>query len=313
MKIFYAANNSLSSKIQLYRFLQYNQYDIKIASYSNIFGSIFNLESLLNFKKDNIISYNNNYILLYNLIKRYNPDLILSDLDPYSSNIGFELKIPVWQVSSMILNFGLTKNIKKLIKVYKKYGLLLSHNYNVNYNTIFNSDKKLIVSHFGDTKISNKILNDFEWVRPYFEIGKESKNCEHNVVGVSNDNNKLFLNNLKGYNDVVVFSNLPYESYGNIKLKDINNEAEYYCNLKNCHYFINNGEPNYLADGFYNQKSTIIFPDLHDITCILNSYLSDYLSLTSFDLNNPRSSSQVRYNTSVKFLHEHIDEFAKMI
>lgn len=312
MKIFYAANDTLSSKIQLYRFLQYNQYDIKIASYSSIYGSSFNLESLLNFKKDNVISYNNNYILLYDYIKRYSPDLIISDLDPYSSNIGFELNIPVWQVSSMLLNFGLIKAFKKNIKIYKKYAILLDKNYKTNSHIVYNADKRLIVSHFGDTSLYNKISYDFDWVRPYFEIGKESLLCRHDIVAVCADNNKKFLKNLQSYDDVIVFSNFPYEKYKNLTLKDINNDEEYYCNLANTNLFINNGEANYLADGFYNNKPTIIIRDMFDITCIINSYISDYLKLTSFDLNNPIIPNKPCYN-NIQFLHEHIDNFAKMI
>jgi hypothetical protein len=315
MKILYAANNSLSSKNQLYRFLQYNQYDIRIAAYSNTINSHYTLDSLHNIKKQNSIYFNNNnYILLYENIKKYNPDLIISDLEPFCSSIGFELKIPVWQCSSSILNFALTKEFKKQIKLYKKYGVLIRNtNYDLYINILNNSDKKLVYSCFGDSSVSLDIKNEFQWVRPYFDIGKKSINCKHNIVVICPNNEKNILINLKEEDDVVVFTNFSFENYKSFKLKDLNDESEYYCNLANSNMFINNGESNYMADAFYNAKPIVIYPNYSNIDCMANYYILDFLGFLSKNPKDIKEIKNARYNNSVKFLHEHVDEFKEFL
>lgn len=66
------------------------------------------------------------------------------------------------------------------------------------------------------------------------KVGKESLPCKHDIMGVLPNNNKKAISILQNYNDVVVFSNLYYEKYKDIQIKDLNNYAEYCCNLKNC-------------------------------------------------------------------------------
>lgn len=309
MKLFYAANKSLSSKIQLQRFLQYNQYDIKIAAYANSTNlADYTLDALDNFINKDSKSFNNeNYIILYEAIKKYSPDLIISDLEPYSSSIGVELNIPVWQCSSLNFVYSFNRAFRRKTKVHSKYKILIENLNIYNQNIINNSNQNFIYSHFGDTEVYDKILDNFKWARPYFDIGKYSPNCKHNILAICPDNNKTIISNLKKHDDVVVFSELYFEDYKGLKLKDINNEQEYYCNLFNCNKVFTDGNTNYFADAYYNNKPITIFPDYSSVECLFNESIFNWLEISS-DAKNVKS---VRYNSNVKFLHEYIEDYKK--
>jgi hypothetical protein len=99
MKILYAAGNRLGSYYQLKRFLNSvskQNHNIKIAAYKNSTGDLntdYTLDCLLNFTSPHTtFSFNGNYTYYSNEIKRFNPDLIISDFEIYTSIIAAQNK-----------------------------------------------------------------------------------------------------------------------------------------------------------------------------------------------------------------------------
>lgn len=322
LKILYAAGNSFNSRIQLQRFLQStdNKYIIKIAAYkksSPINTNIdWTLDCLLNIFKPDLLSLDNdNFQTYYQQIKYFNPDLIISDMEYYSSYIANVLNITLWQCSSLLINYA----------VKNKYNLGLSKNYahilhskpieNQRYiNIIHNSNCNFVYSHFGDLDSPPILKEGFEWIRPYHSVGKHFITCKHNLVAAMYGSNKKVLSLLKKYDDSVYFTNCYQENYPNILLKDIDNEQEYFCNLKNSSLFICEGQTSFLADAFYNGKYSVVLPNYNDIECIVNSTFSKHYNLSTSIYNCDDDISlfinkDIKYDKKdIKFLHERLEE-----
>jgi hypothetical protein len=178
MKILYAAGNRPGSFHQMERFLQSVQrqnHTIKLAAYQSSIGDIFvdyTLDCLLNFTNINSnISFNSNYNYYYNEIKRFAPDLIISDFEIYTSIIAIEANIKLWIASPVLLFYALKKRLKDEIGIYKNYSYLFNakstkKNY-IRY-ILHNSDKLFVMSHLCDLKNKPNLLYKYEWVRPEF-------------------------------------------------------------------------------------------------------------------------------------------------
>lgn len=324
LKIVYAANNSYDSKIRLWRFLQSvdgKNYQIKIAAYkkSSIPQNIdWTLDSLLNIFNPSKISFDNdNLKVYYEQIKYFNPDLIISDLEPFTSYVANLLNVKLWQVSPILLSYGLSYADKYRFGIRKNYSHFFRHRTSINQhwqNILDNSDRKFIYSHFADTKHVPTIDSSYQWVRPYHLLGLVSKPCQHTIVGAVLDPNKHVYDFLKRIEDSVVFSQFTEEKYSNLTLKDLENEIEYACNLKNSDIFLCQGHTSFLADAFYNQKFTLVFPDFKDLECVSNAVLGESLNVTKTIYGNklPKNFKSekvmVNFNSSAKFLHQYIEE-----
>ena len=178
IKILYAADNRKSSYHSLHRFLTIygKYYDIKIAAYTKSSQSLnanWNLDALLDFrgKYNNISFKNSNFALYIREIKRFKPDVIISDMELYSSYAALELGIKLWQVSPLLLYYGAQKSDQN--NIYKYYSGLLAKDYErneyINY-ILGNSDRKLVLSHLGDMNDALLLKPTFEWVRPNFQF-----------------------------------------------------------------------------------------------------------------------------------------------
>jgi hypothetical protein len=320
LKILYAASNNYNASIQLSRFLdavKNKNYIIKIAAYKKSSPININidwtLDSLNHLFDESAFSLDNDNLKIYfDQIKYFKPDLIISDMEHYTSYIGHILDIPVWQCSSVLINFALNK--KYHFGIYKNYSFALNganDNRQKIVNIIDNSSKKLIYSHFGDTSVPPDIKENFEWIRPYHKLGKESLICKHNVCAVSYNKNINLLNIINKFDDVVLFSNFIEEKYNNIILKNINNNSEYFCNLKNSQYFVCEGQMSFLADAYYNNKRSFILINSKEKDTLINSMISFKLGLAhnildeTFDVTK---SDIVSINNKIKYLHEKIEE-----
>ena len=125
-KILYAASNNINSKIQLARFMQAvkdEPYIIKIAAYKNSSPSIhidWTLDYLVNIFDNGRINLNDDSFRTYlDQIKLYEPDLIISDLEYFTSYAANLLNITLWQCSSSIINFALSKKQKYNMGIFK--------------------------------------------------------------------------------------------------------------------------------------------------------------------------------------------------
>ena len=232
------------------------------------------------------------------------------------------LNIPMWQCSSSFIDLAIKNNRKYRLKLFTNFSKILdkrTEHYNKYVIHILdNSDKKLLYSHLNDVDNSIEIKDDFEWISPYHNLGKTSQICKHNTVIISDVLDKNIINNIKNNHDNVYFTKYINKFYENIKLKKINNESEYYCNLKNSNFFICNGELSYLADAYYNGKKPLIFVDYKDKDSVINSTIADKfncgtifnsINYQKYFSNNQDIVSNKRNNL---FLHEKINNYFKI-
>jgi uncharacterized protein (TIGR00661 family) len=322
MKILYAASNNQNARIQLSRFLRNmdgSDHLIKVAAYKVSSPKGFNidwtLDALLNIYRPDLLSLDNDNLNVYfDQIKAFAPDLIISDLEYFTSYLAGLMTVPLWQCSSSLLDYGLAN--KYNLGLFKYYAHSLNRDpthTQRTVNLITNSSRNLVCSHFGDLEQAPALLDNFEWVRPYHQVSKLSVPCQHNVVAGFSETNAGVLDVLKSYSDSVVFMESCAEKYHNVYVKDIGNEDEYYCNLRNSFYFVCQGQASFLADAFYNGKFSFIYPNYRDTESIINSHLSKRLGLgdiVAHGLGRTFEMALPAYNSSIKYLHEKISDIS---
>lgn len=322
MKILYAASQNQNAKIQLARFLRAmrgTKHQIKIAAYKisspKSISIDWTLDALLNIYKPEFLTLNNDNLGIYfEQIKSYAPDLIISDLEYFTSYLATLLNIPTWQCSSSLINYALAPEEKYDLGLFKFYAHSLNreseHNQRI-INLIDNASGNFVYSHYGDTEHPPKLQNNFQWIRPYHQVYRLSPVCEHLVVAGLSKNNKRLFDILRKYPDSVIFMDADSEKYENLRVKDIGIEDEYYCNLRNCLHFVCQGQTSFLADAFYNAHFSIIYPDYEDTESIINSHLSAKLQLgviVSQGLGRTLEMTLPTYDSSIKYLDEKIKE-----
>lgn len=325
LKILYAASENENAKIQLARFMKAMEgkpFIVKVAAYKKSSPPInidWTLDCLKNiFKPDYISLDNENFITYYEQVKYFNPDLIISDLEYYTSHIANVLDITLWQCSSSIINFALSNDYKYDLGLFKRYAYLFNKNpLNVqrNINVIDNSNCCYVYSHFGDVETSPSLKKGFDWIRPYHQLGHESVVCRHNVIAATLNNNKKILALLKNHSDSVCFTEFLEETHANPCLKDIRNEAEFACNLRNSNLFVCEGQTSFLADAFYNGKYATVLTNFEDTECVINSTISEKLNLSTSIYHSKEDlvpfmnlGVKISLNEEIKFLHERIEE-----
>ena len=331
VKILYALSNNHGSKVQLERFLKAvkgKPYHIKIAAYRKSIPHNVNVDWCLDclyniFDSGYIGNYDviQNFEIYYQQIKSFNPDLIISDFEHFTSYIAKVLNRPLWQCSSLLLNYSLSEKDKYNCGLYKNIYYLnrtwtAGPGYNL--NIIDNSDYNFVCSHLGDAKTDLTIKNRFEWIRPYYNIGTRSKICQHNIAAATVQFNKNIINLIKRYKDSVLFSPDYFQQYLNIIMKELRNDDEYCMNVHNSNIFVCGGQANFLADAYYNGKYSLIMTDFNDRECIVNASLSEYFKLGRVvfdpmeDINKyMENKPDVIFNDKIKFLHEKIEEALK--
>lgn len=321
MKILYACSNREGAELQLFRFLQAvesKHYNIKIAAYKKTVVDIpidWNLEALHNiFSPDFFDLENNNLQTYFEQVKHFNPDLIISDLEIFSSRVALALNIKLWQVSPLLIYYASSHSEKIKLGIYKTYGFLFDNIklQQVIKNIIFDSDKRFIYSHFGDVG-KLEVPKEYEWVRPFYLSGKISKASNHYLVAGLIKNNKKIINFINKYKDAVIFTNFLDEEYSDITLKNIYDNEEYGCNIRNCDYFVSAGHTDFIADAYYNRKFSYIMPNFNESECIINSLYSEYFNSGKiiYNQNNLEISNDVEFptlNQDIKSLVEKIEE-----
>jgi hypothetical protein len=326
LKILYAASNNQNARIQLERFLQAvrgKPYIIKIAAYQqstpcNV-SVDWTLNCLLNMFKPETLFFqdNENLQIYYEQVKYFNPDLIISDLEHFTSYIAGVLNIRLWQCSSSIINYALTTKQKYSLGLHKRHAYTFSKN-QINtqrtINILNNSSWNGVYSHLGDSASPPTLKSNYQWVRPYHQIGKTTIPCRHNIVAGMLRANVKILDMLKRHPDCVAFMHDVSDNYQNIILKPLDNQEEYFCNLKNCNLFMCAGQTSFLADAFYNGKHAAVITDYKDAECILNSEISENFGHSTCvhnieDLIKVMSYKvEPMYAPNIKYLHQKLEE-----
>ena len=324
MKILYAASNNQNAKIQLSRFLREmdGSHQIKIAAYKKSSPTGVNidwtLDALLNIYRPHLFSLDNdNFSIYFEQVKNYAPDLVISDLEYFTSMVATDLNLYLWQCSSLMINLAMTRKEKYGLGLFKNYAHTVSKesiNTQRMINIMDNSNRNFVYSHYGDTDSPPSLQQGFEWVRPYHQVAKNYVPCQHFVTAGLYGNDKRLLDLLKKYPDSVVFMEQCQEQHRSLLIKDIRIEHEYYCNLRNSNFFICQGQTSFLADAFYNGKYSLIYPNYEDPEAVTNSQISQKLGLGNIMSYSTDISSQVnpeinpKVSGSVKYLHEYIKE-----
>lgn len=325
MKILYAASNNTNARIQLSRFLRAMQgsvHHIKVAAYKQSSPKLINIDwtlnCLLNLYKPELINLDNDNLQIYfEQVKYYAPDLIISDLEYFTSYIAQVLNIHIWQCSSSLINFGLDRHEKYNLGAFKHYAHAINRDERHRQrliNLLDNSNGNFIYSHFGDTAQSPQLQSGYQWVRPYHQMGKSSIPCRHHLVAGISGNNKQVLGLLKRQADSVAFTDFQGEKHQSVLVKDIGNEEEYFCNLKNSPLFLCQGQTSFLADAFYNDKYALIYPDYQDVEAIINSCVSQHLQLGQIiNLTDDLEAyidrvAQPYYNDNIQYLHQKVEQ-----
>lgn len=179
MRILYAAGNREGSYQQLKRYLPLfnkSEHQFQIAGFKKSLKELsadYCLDALLNFRyHQESILFNGNFPYYQKEILKFKPDLIISDLEIYTSLIAIDNNIPLWQVSPALIyygtveKFGIRKYNKKLIKARPTHKYIKT--------ILSNSKKKLIVSHLSDIENGPDLLPGFEWCRPEFKLNQEN-------------------------------------------------------------------------------------------------------------------------------------------
>jgi uncharacterized protein (TIGR00661 family) len=324
MKILYAASNNQNAKVQLSRFLgamEGSQHQIKVAAFKKSSPKNINidwtLDALLNIYRPDLIALHSDNLNIYlEQVKNFSPDLIISDLEYFTSCVANELNITLWQCSSSLINFAMIRNEKYNLGLFKYHAHALNkdtlHSQRM-VNVLDNSNCNFVYSHYGDMIDSPSLMEGFHWVRPYHKIAKDYVPCQHYITAAFSVSDKRVMNFLKKFPDSIVFVDDPQEHYNNVQVKDIRNWDEYYCNLKNSTLSVCQGQTSFLADAFYNGKYSLIFPDYEDAESITNSQLAQKIGtgrIMTFSDELPNSSMEIEpmYADSIKYLHEYIEE-----
>jgi hypothetical protein len=261
----------------------------------------YTLDSLLNFSESSqTISFNGNYNYLFNEIKRFNPDLIISDFEIFSSMIAIELCVNLWQFSSSLLYYALKNEVKYNLGIHRDYGYLINSDKKTSSHIKYilkNSTRKFIVSHICDTPAKDIINDAFEWVRPNFVIGDGNKKTD------------ILATSIKPYQKItslltnrsIVFSQPPF--------CDIKNENLYKQYLNECKFIISDGTSAFLSDAFYNQKYCFSYPQSDSIESITSSYLNKYLNLGNTNTIELRDTREINIelNNKISSISKHME------
>ena len=320
MKIIYAANNSSDAAIRLLRFLGAvdQNHSIKIAGFRKTIPYIsldWTLDALLDptgllrrpLDSENLSIYAEQ-------IKYFAPDLIISDMEIFTAHIASALNIPFWFIGSFLLYHAVATSgtqehpIQSYVGRYRK---LFSHETNQSIlNAMNNADRNLVYSHFCDIPNPFSLKNKCEWIRPYHYKGNSAIPCQHNLVGVSLNNNKKLLHYLKKSDDSVFFGVQPSsEQFTTLAMKDMGDTIEYACNVANCQAIVSQGEEDFLADAFYNNKPSLILPNFTSANSIFNGVLTEKnkLGKVIYDPKSPVKFPKMTapiHNHKVGYLHE---------
>lgn len=318
MKILYASGRTNSSYFQLRRISKYLKYffDAKIAAYQSAAQSMdvyFNLDYTLNFSDPDCFSLMGDNIKKYRKeIKLFAPDLIISDLDLITSSLAMELGIELWHISPKLLHYGMPSWLKQQLGTYKYNSFLFDTDTKIKKLTkkiLSYASCNLVYSYFCDTEMKVKLINNFEWIRPYYILSDD--NSQNNILGCVLHNDLNVLNFAKNYK-ATIFSTSTIENIQNIDFLSIENINQYKEKLGQCSLYLTTCETDVLSDAFYNQKYTIMFPNEVSIDIIINAKLNELYDLGTTYANNlqldelKKKTINISINDNCLFLHEKI-------
>lgn len=182
MKILYAAGDRDGSYLQLKRYLplfQSSHHEWKISGYKTSLKELsadWFLDAMLDFRdRSGPVNFNGNFAYYGREVAKFAPDLIISDVDIYTSLIAIELKTRLWHISPALLHYALYhetlkafKSMKFLGSLYKVHSEITKAHYIR--SVIAHAEKNLVASHLADIPFPPELQPGFEWIRPEFNL-----------------------------------------------------------------------------------------------------------------------------------------------
>ena len=284
MKILYAANDNLESCLQLNRFLinfPWDQHTLKVAGYSG-YDYLIDIDFNLNFVKSfyskvSVTLNTDNYNIFCSQLDRFEPDLIISDLDKFSSNYAILNNVKLWQYSSNLLQYCLPHYWHLKLRIANRYNYEQMYSYIIN-----NSDKILLPTlydQFGLT-LDNKVT----LVNPLSFKGSEDKEIYNNCISLLENKRKyLKLADSKS----VVFTTNTFEFFNNFKLKHLYSDINYYNNIHNSKAYVCDLYDDLIFDGLLNNKTINTFMNSYDHNCHIHYQILKKMGLVNLLDNHP--------------------------
>ena len=297
MKLLYALSPSSEANLRLLRFLKAiigQNHTIKIAAYRSSIGFIkadWTLDALHDPHNLEFYPLDSETLKLYRKqVEYFAPDLILSDMEIFTAEVAISIGIPFRLIGSWLMHFGMMQDGMRLRHATARYPVLAPSNPNIkrlSYLT-HNAECNLVYSHLCDLSEAPILKSNFFWVRPYHCRGNTNPLCQHNLIGVSAWGHKPLVHYLQEHgNDNVFFTHLTHEKF-DLPIKDLNSETEYACNLANCRAVVCRGEPDILADAYYNGRAVALLPDFTDPATLYGMAITEKYQL-----------GQVLYDTEI--------------
>ena len=183
MRILYAAG---PREISYYQLLTYSRalraagHEVSVSGYLASLRSLpadYCLDALRDFlHPGDAKPMGSNYTYYAAQVRRWKPDVIISDLCRITSLIALEANLPLWQVSSSLLFYGLTTSWKRRLKIHDYTRTSLPYVGKItDMNLILTqSQRRCVVSHFADVTAPPLLSAEYEWVRPEFVLDNQN-------------------------------------------------------------------------------------------------------------------------------------------
>jgi len=277
MKIIYVLTNNIHSHIQLSRFLKVKDpsIDIKIFSkgISNYFDSDINLDYF--YSKNGNFIHNKEFEFLYEYIKKYDPDLLITDGDYRLPILAFDLNIPC--INYSIDNFYQNYITVPIIFQFNKFYIT-----NLLNNSVVNLIPGIADGLEEGTEFRQKPL--FTTCRPFTFKGNKKENKK---IHISKNNKSLSKDIGYSYSDI--------------------NSSEYFNSLASSDYCLIEFSYTYFIDAYYNNKFVYCYKGIEDSIYDF-FYFAENKRLVTYYENNFAKKNIIDFEINSKQLTDYIKE-----
>lgn len=330
MRIFYSAANRVGSALQLQRIVEnlQGEHELFLAGYYknsqytktlNCTLDVFNqnlcpiaskerkdLYKTFGYTKPAIPPLNINYTLaLLEDVRKFQPDLVISDAEEISAHIATALNAPLWYCSPTFMYIGIKweyDNKRYMSRLWQYFQYL---------KKLPPANKYLIYSPLGFIKNKPQLTREYSWVYPYHYASNPSSS--NNILAILHEQERI--NSLSKW-------------FRWIKPRPVLfNISDYEDQLNNCNTILTSGDSSIIADAIYNNKKICIIPNVKETEDTINALaLKKYKvgkdlgqvelmgKYTLDELQDTFDSLKIEYelNKNPIYLHQHIDAFKRV-
>jgi hypothetical protein len=298
MKILYAASDSIGASIQLNKFLihfPWHKHTLKISAYHgyNYLSNIdYNLHFLTPFKDKKQSIHTDNTRIYYNELDKYNPDLIISDLDILTSYYAIDRKTKLWQYSADFIYYYLSPVTMRHLSLSQRFiGRTSVHRKDYEF-ILSNSDKCLYPSLYDLLGLK---VTDVEIIDPLSIMGDLNPKYNHKLILSLYNNKRCFLKHCK--EDSLLFTTDTSEFFKNIKTKYTYSDIDYYNNIVSSDLYMCDLYSDFIFDGLINNQTINSYINFSELSTITNFALLKHLGLINvMDYVKPERNDFIFYH-----------------